>query len=166
MEYLTALHVFHRTTGSNTQTGDIVLIHDDTPKTVKVGDIVLIHDDTPRVLWRLAVIEYVVNKGADGLIHSATVRTSTGRTNWPIAKLYPLEVTAAELPTSCHITEENSTTPTPQPQQHRTPRQHQPHSLSSIEHLARPPYRDVGGCNNGLTPYLPPTPPPPEDVKY
>ena len=90
MEYLTALCEFHRTTGSNTQT-------------VEVGDIVLIHGDTPRVQWKLAITEYV-NKGADGLIRSATVRTPTGRTNRPIAKLYPLEVTAAELPTSRHIT--------------------------------------------------------------
>ena len=44
LEYLTALHEFHKTTGSNTQA-------------VKVGDIVLIHDDTPRVQWKLAVIE-------------------------------------------------------------------------------------------------------------
>ena len=33
-EYLTALHEFHHTTGTNTQI-------------VKVGDVVLIHDDTP-----------------------------------------------------------------------------------------------------------------------
>ena len=83
-EYLTALREFHRVSGTNTQT-------------VRVGDVVLIHDDTSRVHWRLAVIERL-NKGADGLTHSADIRTSTGKTNRPIAKLYPLEVTAAEVP--------------------------------------------------------------------
>jgi len=82
-EYLTTLCEFHRTTGKNAQTA-------------KVGDIVLIHDDVPRVQWKLAVIEGV-NKGADGLIRSANVRTSTGRTNRPIARLYPLEVTATGM---------------------------------------------------------------------
>jgi len=37
-----------------------------------------------------------VNKGADGLIRSADIRTTTGRTNRPIARLYPLEVTASD----------------------------------------------------------------------
>ena len=82
-EYLTALREFHHTTGTNTQT-------------VKVGDVVLIHDDVPRIQWKLAVIERV-NKGADGLIRSANVRTSSGRTNRPIARLYPLEVTASDI---------------------------------------------------------------------
>ena len=52
----------------------------------------LIHDDTPRINWRMAVIESV-NKGADGMILSVNVLTSTGRTNHPIARLYPLELT-------------------------------------------------------------------------
>ena len=78
-EYLTALRETHRVTGNNHQE-------------VKAGDVVLIHDDTPRVNWRMAVIESV-NKGADGMIRSANVRTSTGRTNRPIARLYPLELT-------------------------------------------------------------------------
>jgi len=99
-EYLTALREFHRATGNNIQT-------------VKVGDVVLIHDDTPRVQWKLAVIEGV-NKGADGLIRSANVRTSTGRTNRPIAKLYPLEVTATEMSgisESCDNTREQPVIP-------------------------------------------------------
>lgn len=41
-----------------------------------------------------------LNKGADGLTRSADIRTSTGRTNRPIARLYPLEVTAAEIPSN------------------------------------------------------------------
>ena len=83
-EYLTALREFHRSTGNNTQV-------------VGVGDVVQIHDDTPRIQWRLGVIEGL-NKGNDGLIRSVNIRTSTGRTNRPLAKLYPLEVTAAERP--------------------------------------------------------------------
>ena len=37
-----------------------------------------------------------INKGADGLIRSADIRTSTGKTNRPICRLYPLEVTASD----------------------------------------------------------------------
>ena len=37
-----------------------------------------------------------VNKGADGLIRSAFIQTTTGKTNQLIAHLYPLEVTASE----------------------------------------------------------------------
>ena len=81
-EYLTALRETHNVTGNNEQR-------------VKIGDVVLVHDDTPRIKWRLAVIEGV-NKGADGLIRSADIRTTTGKTNRPIARLYPLEVTASE----------------------------------------------------------------------
>lgn len=78
-EYLTALREYHRTTGKNEQT-------------VNVGDVVQIHDDVPRSQWRLAVIEEV-NRGDDGYIRSVTVRTTNGKTNRPIARLYPLEVT-------------------------------------------------------------------------
>ena len=85
-EYLTSLREFHRSTGNNTQT-------------IGVGDVVFIHDDAPRTQWRLGVVEYL-NKGNDGFARSAKVRTSTGQTNRPITKLYPLEVTAAELPWS------------------------------------------------------------------
>ena len=83
-EYLTALREFHRTTGNNVQTA-------------RVGDVIQIHDDSPRIRWRLGVIE-LLNKGADGLVHSVQLRTSTGMTNRPIAKLYPLEITAANRP--------------------------------------------------------------------
>ena len=62
---------------------------------VKVGDIVLIHDDTPRMQWRLAMIEEVI-KGLDGLVRAARIRTSSGKTNRPLAKLFPLEVNASE----------------------------------------------------------------------
>jgi len=50
---------------------------------------------TPRIKWKLAVIEGL-NKGSDGFVRSADIRTANGKTNRPIARLYPLEVTAAE----------------------------------------------------------------------
>ena len=78
-EYLTALQEKHRVTGSNYQE-------------IKTGDVVLIHDDTTRVNWRMAVIESV-NKRPDGMIRSANICTSTGRTNRPVARLYPVELT-------------------------------------------------------------------------
>jgi hypothetical protein len=77
-EYLTSLREFHKTTGKNNQT-------------IRVGEVVLIHDDSPRIKWKLAVIEDLIT-GNDGLIRAANLRTSTGQTNRPIAKLYPLEV--------------------------------------------------------------------------
>ena len=82
LEYLTSLREFHKTTGSNTQK-------------VRIGDVVLVHDDTPRINWQLAVIEDVV-RGSDGLIRAAYIRTKNGRTNRPIARLYPLEVRHTE----------------------------------------------------------------------
>ena len=63
----------------------------------------------------MAIIEEI-NKGEDGLIHSANVKTSTGKTNWPITKLYPLEVKAAEQPTMDSMGE-TATIPTQLPQQ-------------------------------------------------
>ena len=77
-EYLTSLREYHRTSGHNSQT-------------ISVGDIVLIHDDGPRVNWRLAIVTKLLT-GGDGLTHAAEIQTSTGTTNRPIAKLYPLEV--------------------------------------------------------------------------
>ena len=79
-EYLTSLREFHRASGNNSQQ-------------VKVGDVVLIHDEGPRISWRLAVIKNLIT-GGDGLVRAADIQTSTGRTNRPITKLYPLEVTA------------------------------------------------------------------------
>ena len=81
---------------------------------VKVGDVVLIHDNTPRIQWKLAIIEEI-NKGEDGFIRSANVKTSTGKTNRPITKLYPLEVKEAEQSTM-DSTGETATTPTQLPQ--------------------------------------------------
>ena len=82
LEYLTSLREFHKTTGNNIQQ-------------VRIGDVVLVHDDTPRINWQLAVIEDVI-RGSDGLIRAANIRTKAGRTNRPIARLYPLEVRSTD----------------------------------------------------------------------
>ena len=81
-EYLTSLREYHRSSGDNKQT-------------IKRGDVVLVHDDGPRSSWRLAVVEDLI-KGGDDLIRAAKIRTSTGHTNRPICKLYPLELSASE----------------------------------------------------------------------
>ena len=83
-EYLTSLRETHKYTGVTNQT-------------IKVGDIVLVHDDVPRLQWRLAVVEELI-KGLDGIARAAKIRTSNGRTNRPIVKLFPLEL-------SCEITD-------------------------------------------------------------
>ena len=81
-EHLTSLRESHRSTKNNKQA-------------VKKGEVVLVHDDGPRANWRLAVIEDVVTCN-DRLTKSAKIRTSTGRTNHPISRLYPLEVSCEE----------------------------------------------------------------------
>ena len=53
----------------------------------------MVHDDKPRNTWKLAVIEEII-RGNDGLVRAANIRTKNGRTNRPITKLYPLEVSA------------------------------------------------------------------------
>ena len=85
-EYLIALREFHRTSGTNEQS-------------VNIGDIVQIHDDAPRSQWKLGVIDGLT-RGNDGYIRSVTVHTASGRTNRPIARLYPLEVSADECSVS------------------------------------------------------------------
>jgi len=85
-EYLTSLREVYKATGTSKQT-------------VKVGDVVLVHDDVPRLQWRLAVIEELI-EGLDGFARAAKIRTSTGRTNRPIAKLYPLELSSPSITTS------------------------------------------------------------------
>ena len=68
------------------------------------------HDDTPRLRWKLAVIEELV-KGKDRLIRSAVIRTSNGVTNRPIAKLYPMEITATTLKESVPEIEQDLVVP-------------------------------------------------------
>ena len=63
---------------------------------IKIGDIVQVHAETKRAEWKLAVVEQL-NRGADGLVRSAEIRTSNGRTSRPISKLYPLEVIESSL---------------------------------------------------------------------
>ena len=79
-EYLTSLREFHKCSGKN-------------ETEIKVGDVVQVHDDTKRVNWRLAIIESLIY-GNDGMVRAANIKTSTGYTNRPITKLYPLEVTS------------------------------------------------------------------------
>ena len=79
-EYSTLLREFHRISGNNSQT-------------IKVGDIVLVHDDKPRYSWKLAIMEEL-NRGNDGLVRAANIRTKNDATNRPITKLHPLEITA------------------------------------------------------------------------
>ena len=69
-EYLTPLRETHKTTGDNKQQ-------------VKVGEVVLVHDDSARVNWKLEIIESM-NRGKDGFICPANIRTATGRTNRPL----------------------------------------------------------------------------------
>ena len=79
-------------------------------QSIKIGDVVLIHDDGPRVHWKLVVIDKL-SKGGDGPIHSADIRTSSGKTNRPIANLYLLEVTDDSMtPTQNRGTEELNST--------------------------------------------------------
>ena len=79
-EYLTSLREFHRRSGNNEQT-------------IKEDELVMVHDDKPRNTWKLAIIEELI-RGNDGLVRAANIRTKNGRTNRPITKLYPLEISA------------------------------------------------------------------------
>ena len=90
-EYLTSLREFQRTTGRNTQT-------------MRTGDVILIHDDCPRTRWKLVVIQDLI-RGRD-VVRAANIRTSTGKTNRPVTKLYPLEI-------STNVTSDPSTTDKP-----------------------------------------------------
>ena len=95
-EYLTSLREFHRASGNNQQK-------------IKVGDIVLVHDDAPRMNWKLAVIEGLITS-SDGLTQAANIRTATGKTNRPITRLYPMELSSStENITSDVHNEEQST---------------------------------------------------------
>ena len=64
---------------------------------IKVGDVVLVHNDSKRTCWKMAVVEKL-NRGGDGLVRSADIRTSNGRTSRPINKLYPIEVQEPQGP--------------------------------------------------------------------
>jgi len=51
----------------------------------------LMFDETPRSTWKLAIVEGLI-VGKDGLTRAANIKTSQGRSNCPISKLIPLEV--------------------------------------------------------------------------
>lgn len=67
--------------------------------TIKVGDVVQIQSESKRANWKLAIIESI-NRGGDGQVRSAELRTATGRTSHPINKLYPVEVSENSSPTT------------------------------------------------------------------
>ena len=78
---------------------------------MRVGDVVLIHDDSPRVNWKLALVTSI-NRGHDGLVRSANVRTANATTNRPIKRLHPLEIQAKEV---SHTVNRAATVQTPPP---------------------------------------------------
>jgi hypothetical protein len=78
--YLPALREYHQSTRKSQ------------PAVVKVEDVVLIHDEKPRKEWKLAVIENLI-RSTNGEIRAADIRTANGKTNRPISKLYPLQMT-------------------------------------------------------------------------
>jgi hypothetical protein len=80
VSYLPALREYHQATRKSQ------------PAVVKKEDVVLIHDEKPRKEWKLAVIENLI-RSADGEIRAADIRTANGKTNRPISKLYPLQMT-------------------------------------------------------------------------
>ena len=79
-EYLTSLREFHKNTGTDIET-------------IKILDIVQVHADNSRLTWKLAVVESLI-RGRDGYVRSANIRTTSGKTNRTIGKLYPLEIAA------------------------------------------------------------------------
>ena len=89
-EYLIALREFYKVKGTCA------------PQAIKVDDVVLIHDDLPRRSWKMAVIKGLI-KGNDGYVRAAEVRTKNGRTNRPISKLYPLEISTDEDDTTTKL---------------------------------------------------------------
>ncbi|XP_074651613.1 uncharacterized protein LOC141906269 [Tubulanus polymorphus] len=91
-EYVTALGERHIQFKNRGLTGN----------TIRKGDVVLVHDDNhnSRLKWKLALVEELV-PGNDGLVRTAKIKISNGRTNRPISKLYPLEVRAADPSNTC-----------------------------------------------------------------
>ena len=68
------------------------------------------YNESPRNTWKLAVIEELIT-GRDGLVHATKIKTSQGRTNRPIAKLVPLEVstpTATEMDIPSSVVREST----------------------------------------------------------
>eukprot|EP00731_Ephydatia_muelleri_P023359 Em0015g942a len=96
---------------------------------IAVGDVVLVHDqDLPRTLWRLAVVERLI-EGTDGEIRAAEIRVKSGKQasslfRRSVQHLYPLELNQAQdvLPPSIAVTVEQEATlpPPPEPRPRRT----------------------------------------------
>ena len=96
---------------------------------IAVGDVVLVHDqDLPRTLWRLAVVERLI-EGTDGEIRAAEIRVKSGKQasslfRRSVQHLYPLELNQAQdvLPPSIAVTVEQEATlpPPPEPRPSRT----------------------------------------------
>ena len=79
-DYLTALREHHQATRGRQD------------QLINVGDFLLVNDDGPRRHWPMAVVEkLIVSK--DGKVRAADIRTANSKTNRPIAKLSPIEVT-------------------------------------------------------------------------
>ena len=92
-----------------------------TEQAVKIGDVVQIHEDTLGSQWKLGVIEELV-KGNNQYVRSVTVRTASGRTNHPIARLYPLEVEHSSSMESPQQEPESTVEPSDSRTSHRHPR--------------------------------------------
>jgi len=58
----------------------------------------------------MAVIQRLI-KGNDGYVRAAEIRTNAGKTNRPISKLYPLEISANEEDTSAESKTDNDGPP-------------------------------------------------------
>ncbi|KAI9558404.1 hypothetical protein GHT06_015184 [Daphnia sinensis] len=69
----------------------------DWPATIKESDVVLVHDEKPRKEWKMAFVENLI-RSHDGKIRAAEIRTAKGKTNRPISKLYPLQVSEPASP--------------------------------------------------------------------
>lgn len=104
-EYLTSLRERHNVSNKRFES------------TVKIGDVVLVHNDIPRLEWKLSVIEKLIIS-PDGEFRAAENRTAGGKTNHPISKLYPLEVTET-IEISSPSTQSDSNVPVPATQPNR-----------------------------------------------
>ena len=71
-----------------------IVIQKITDKKLKL-EVVQIHDDTYRNQWKLGIIDKLFT-GEDNRVRSVQLKTARGYTKGPIAKLYPLEISATE----------------------------------------------------------------------
>ena len=57
----------------------------------------LVHHERPRIDWKLAVVERLI-RSRDGHVRAADIRTASGKSNRPISRLVPLEITYRHEP--------------------------------------------------------------------